>query len=126
MTPQRTNLEIPGFAHANPVPVAARIGDLLATGVLTGRDPATREMPETMAEQCANVFARIREVLDAAGGSTDDILKVTCWLAEYRDREALNREWLAMFPTDAPARQVMKAELDSGALIQVDLLAVLG
>jgi hypothetical protein len=54
-------------------------------------------------------------------------LKLTVRLADYGDRDALNREWLAMFPDpdSRPARQVLAAHLDGGALIHCDLLAVL-
>ncbi|MGW8482392.1 RidA family protein [Microbacterium sp. NPDC055903] len=123
----RVAIELVGFAHANPVPAASRIGPFLASGVLTGRDPVTREMPGDLAAQCRNAFLHVHELMEAAGGSTDDILKLTVHLVDYRDRDDLNREWLAMFPDAAtrPARQVMKAELDSGALIHLDVLAVL-
>ncbi|GGD70724.1 RidA family protein [Microbacterium murale] len=123
----RVSIELPGFGHANPIPAASRIGPFLASGALTGRDPQTREMPEGLDEQCANVFQHIRALMDAAGGSTDDILKLTIHLTTYRDRDALNREWSAMFPDPAsrPARQVLAAELDGGALVHADVLAVL-
>jgi len=123
----RVSIEIAGFAHANPVPAACRIGPFLFTGVLTGRDPVTTQMPASLQAQCANVFAHMREVVAAVGGSTDDIAKITFWVADYRDRDALNREWLRMFPDAAsrPARQVMAATLDGGALIHADLIAVL-
>jgi enamine deaminase RidA (YjgF/YER057c/UK114 family) len=121
------SIDLPGFGHANPIPAASRIGPFLASGALTGRDPQTREMPATLEEQCANVFGHVRALLAAAGGSTADILKLTIHLADPRDRAALNREWLVMFPDPAnrPARQVLAARLDSGALIHCDLLAVL-
>lgn len=123
----RQSIELPGFGHANPIPVASRIGPFVASGALTGRDAGTGEMPASLDEQCRNVFARIREVMDAAGGGVDSILKLTVHLADYRDRDALNREWSAMFPDaeSRPARQVLKAELDGGALIHADLLAVI-
>lgn len=80
-----------------------------------------------LARQCAHVFSRIRMVMDAAGGTTGDILKLTIHLVDHRDRVALNAEWLAMFPdpADRPARQVLSAQLADGALIHADLLAVL-
>jgi enamine deaminase RidA (YjgF/YER057c/UK114 family) len=123
----RESIELPGFAHANPVPVASRIGPFLASGVLTGRDPATRTMPDGLDEQCANVFTHVRALLTAVGGSTDDILKMTFSLADPQDRAALNRHWTDMFPDRAhrPARQVVAAQLGGGALIHCDLLAVL-
>ncbi|MEF2975969.1 RidA family protein [Subtercola sp. YIM 133946] len=125
--PRRVSIDLPGFGHANPIPAASRIGPFVFSGVLTGRDPETRQMAPTLDEQCANVFVHVRELLAAAGGSTDDIVKMTFWLADYRDRDALNREWLAMFPDAAsrPARQVVAAVLDGGSLVQCDLVAVL-
>lgn len=127
---RRRSIVIAGFGHSNPVPAASLIGQHLVSGVLTGRDPVTKEMPADLDPQVANVFAHVRELMDAAGGTTNDIIKITVWLAEdrYRDREALNREWTSMFPSpdDRPARQVMSARFDGATLVQCDLQAVLG
>lgn len=124
---ERVSVELPGFEHANPIPAASRIGTFLASGAITGRDPVTRDMPRTLEQQCANVFTHVRALMAAAGGSTDDILKMTFHLADPRDREAINRQWLAMFPDPArrPARQAIAAQLDGAARIHCDLLAVL-
>ncbi|MFJ2958409.1 RidA family protein [Streptomyces sp. NPDC087270] len=121
------SIYLPGFGHANPVPAAGRIGPFVASGALTGRDPATHEMPEDLARQCANVFQHVRALLAAVGGTADDVLKLTVRLADPDDREALNREWLAMFPDPLrrPARQVVAATLGGTALVHCDLLAVL-
>jgi 2-iminobutanoate/2-iminopropanoate deaminase len=125
--PRRVSIYLPGFGHQNPVPVAARIGQHLVSGVLTGRDPVTREMPPTLDEQVSNVFAHVRALMDAVGGSTDDIIKMTVWLVDYRNRDALNREWTALFPDaeNRPARQVMAATLDGASLVHCDVHAVL-
>lgn len=124
---ERESVELPGFGHNNPIPVASRIGPFLASGAITGRDPRTREMPRELDQQCANVFAHVRALVEAAGGTTDDILKMTFHLVDPRDRAALNREWLAMFPDPAhrPARQAIAARLDGDSLVHCDLLAVL-
>lgn len=121
----RRSIEIEGFQHANPVPAASRIGPWLFTGVLTGRDPRTREMPASLADQCANVFVHVRAVLDAAGATSDHIAKMTFWMTDYRDRDALNEHWVALFPDAAtrPARQVMAARLDGAARIHADFVA---
>ncbi|MFF2840567.1 RidA family protein [Paenarthrobacter sp. NPDC057981] len=123
---QRRSIYLENFSHKNPIPVASRIGPFLFSGALTGRDLRTRDMPESLEEQCANIFTLVRLVLEAEGGSTDQIGKITFHLADYRDRAALNREWLDMFPDPAamPARQVLAASLDGGALIHADLVAV--
>jgi len=123
----RISIELPGFAHVNPIPAASRIGPFVATGAITGRDPETGEMPEDADTQYANVFGHVRQLVSELGGSADDILKMTFHLADPNDREALNREWLAMFPDAAsrPARQAIAAKLDRGAVVHCDLLIVL-
>lgn len=124
---QRVSYYLEGYAHQNPVPVASSIGPHLYSGVITGRDAVTREMPKTMAEQCANLFGHVRELLELVGAGTDDVVKMTFYLRNYRDRDALNAEWVAMFPDPAnrPARQVMAAELDGLSLLQADLVGIL-
>lgn len=123
----RISVNTEGFAHVNPIPVASRIGQHLYSGVLTGRDLDTREFPASLDDQVRLVFERIAELMDAAGGSPDDIIKVHLWVERYRDRDAINREWVAMFPDpkSMPARQIIKAELDQGGLIQADIVAIL-
>lgn len=125
--PTRVSIHAPGFSHENPIPAASKIGPFVFSGVLTGKDPATGNLGANLGEQCRNAFRHVRNVMAAAGGSTDDIVKLNVWLVDYRDREALNSEWLAMFPDaeSRPARQVMAAELDRGSLIQVDLVAIM-
>ncbi len=124
---RRVSIHMPGFSHRNPIPAASRIGPHLYSGVLTGRDARSGEMADGLDAQMANVFAHIRALLAAAGGSTDDIVKLTFWLADPGDRDALNREWLAMFPdaSSRPARQAMAATLHGGALVHCDVVAIL-
>ncbi|HRN28530.1 MAG TPA: RidA family protein [Terrimesophilobacter sp.] len=107
--------------------MASVIGPHLFSGVLTGRDPVSREMPAGLDEQVRNVFDRIRELMAAAGGSLDDVIKVTFWVVDYRDREAINREWVAAFPVPElrPTRQVNATQLDGGALVHADVVAIL-
>ena len=123
----RTSIDLPAITHANPIPAASLIGPFLASGAITGLDSETGDMPADLDRQCVHAFNHIRALLAAAGGTTDDILKVTFHLVDYRDRKALNREWLEMFPDpmSRPARQVIAAQLDGLALIHCDLLAVL-
>jgi enamine deaminase RidA (YjgF/YER057c/UK114 family) len=83
-------------------------------------------MPAGIDAQCANMFGHVRAIVAAAGASVDDVAKMTIWLRDYRDRDALNREWLAMFPDPAsrPARHALAAIFDGDTLIQCDFVAV--
>jgi enamine deaminase RidA (YjgF/YER057c/UK114 family) len=124
---RRESIELPGFGHANPIPAASRKGPFVFSGAFTGRDPHTHGLPADLDTQVANVFRHVRSLMSAVGGSTDDVMKLTVWLVDPSDRDALNREWLAMFPDPAsrPARHVVKADLDGGALVQADVVAIL-
>lgn len=124
---RRESIYLEGFAHKNPVPAACKIGSYLETGVITGRDPETQEMPRDLDAQMSHIFTHVREVMRAAGGDPDDIVKMVFHLVEYREREALNREWVALFPdpNNRPTRQVMAAMLDGDSLVQAELVAIL-
>jgi enamine deaminase RidA (YjgF/YER057c/UK114 family) len=127
MTKRRTSIHVGGLAHANPVPAASRIDRFVFSGAITGRDPQTREMPADLSTQCANMFRHVRDIVEAAGGTTGDIVKMTVWLRDYRDRDALNEQWEAMFPDpdSRPARHALAATFDGDTLAQCDFIAVL-
>ena len=124
---RRQSIYVGGFGHANPVPAAARIGQFVLSGAITGRDGATGAMPVDLDSQVVNMFGHVREIVEAAGGSTDDIIKMTIFLREFRDRIAVNREWETMFPDpqNRPARHAIAAELDGDMRVQCDFTAIL-
>lgn len=125
---RRRSIHVGGFGHVNPVPAASRIGCFVFSGAITGRDPENREMPADLGTQCVNMFRHVREIVEASGGSTEDIVKMTVWLRDYRDRDALNQQWEAMFPDpdSRPARHALAATFDGPTLVQCDFIAVLG
>jgi 2-iminobutanoate/2-iminopropanoate deaminase len=125
---KRTAIYVEGFGHKNPIPAAARIGNTVASGIIYGLDVATGKPAAGLDAQARLMFQHLKTIIEAAGGTTGDILKLTVWMADRSQREAVNREWLAMFPDPAtrPARQAMQAELGAGILVQCDFLAVIG
>jgi enamine deaminase RidA (YjgF/YER057c/UK114 family) len=73
------------------------------------------------------MFEHVRDIVEAAGGSTDDIVKMTVWLRDYHGRDALNQQWEAMFPDPGsrPARHALAATFDGNTLVQCDFIAIL-
>ena len=71
------------------------------------------------------MFAHVRSIVEAGGGTIDDILKITVWMKDRALREPVNREWLRMYPDphNRPARQAMDADLSCGKLVQCDFIA---
>lgn len=115
--------------HENPIPNASRVGNVVMSSVIGGTKPGTRELPVSLEEQVANVFAYIKHDVEAAGGSVDDIIKITFWVKDpVSQRAALNTEWVKMFPDpeSRPARHTLTLPADSRSLVQADFTAVLG
>src|SRR5260221_95234 len=99
---KRRSIEIPGLNHGpNPIPAASVVGNLLVSGGISGQEPGDHTLPDDLESQAGLVFANIRRIMEAAGGSTDDIVKVTVFLKKGLPREPINKEWVAMFPDPA-------------------------
>lgn len=127
--PKRRSVDFPGFRHLNPIPNASRIGNIMMSSVINGMDPGTRTLPPDLAQQLANMFTHIRSAVEAAGGTVDDIIKINVWMKEpVTQREALNVEWVKMFPDQEsrPARHTLPLGPDSKALVSCDFTAVFG
>ena len=127
MASKREEVSLPGVAHDAPIPMAAKIGNYLFTSAVMGREPADNSLPPEPERQAKLLFDNIRKLMQAAGGSPDDIGHMTFFLTSNDYREHLNREWLKMFPDehDRPARHVLVWDLPRGMLIQAEIKAVL-
>ncbi len=125
---ERRSLGAPDIPeHKNPIPAATKIGNLVFSSAVGGEDPETHELPGDVEAQIENTFATIRAIMREAGGSVDDIGKVSVYLANKGDRQLVNPHWLAMFPdeTSRPVRHTTEKKLPPGRHIQVEFIAVL-
>jgi 2-iminobutanoate/2-iminopropanoate deaminase len=124
----RQSFEVEGLEHDNPIPMGCKIGPFMMTSGIFGKEPGTRKAPDDIEGQCALMFANVRRVMKAAGGSTEDIIKMVVWAKDKSFKEAMNREWLAMFPDphSRPARHTMQyAGFSGNILIQCEIVAVI-
>ena len=127
--PQRRSIDVQGARHVNPIPSASRKGPFVVSGAISGTDPETGVVPRDLDLQCRFMFENVRRVIAAAGGTPDDIIKMTVWITDRGLRETLNKHWVAMFPDahSRPARHtVTSPDLAAPMQVQCDLLAVLG
>ena len=65
---ERRSINVESFGHVNPIPAASRVGSLLMSSVISGRDRVSGRMPPTIEEQCAQMFGVVREIVAAASG----------------------------------------------------------
>jgi 2-iminobutanoate/2-iminopropanoate deaminase len=76
--------------------------------------------------QTRQVFANLAAVLKAAGTSMDQVVKATVFLRHMADFPAMNEVYAEHLGKARPARStVAVAELPRGALVEIDLVAVL-
>jgi 2-iminobutanoate/2-iminopropanoate deaminase len=124
---RRQTLEVPGVAHAAPIPMGVRMGNLVFSSGVSGTDPATGKLPDDPGRQAELMFQNVRTLLDQAGATLDDVARFTVYVKDNAYREHLNREWLKAFPDehDRPARHVLLWDLPGGMLLQCELVAVL-
>lgn len=107
---------------------AIRVGDLVFVTAQTGRDPDTGKLEDGVEAQSRRMFSNIDAILNAAGCSPADIVKVTLLLAEIRDFKTVDRIYSAWLPglgvTPLPARTAfVAASLPAGALVMLDVVA---
>ncbi|NML44741.1 RidA family protein [Ramlibacter sp. G-1-2-2] len=121
------SINVPGASHKAPIPAAARVGNVICTSAVSGKDPASGKLPDDIASQARNTFANLRAVLQAGGGSLDDVVKLAVTIKDEAVREAVNAEWQAAFPDpqDRPARHIVLHDLQHGMWLQVEAMAVL-
>jgi len=124
----RSNHEIPGHGHHDPIPMGARIGDLYASSGVSGVDTAGPDKLEPVEGAAGQAHFGLRNVVTLAeqgGMSADDIGHITVLVQDHADVAHVDREWRAMFPDlgNRPARQVMQMGLQRRSRVQYHMLA---
>jgi len=114
-------------AAIGPYSQAIRAGDTLWMSGQIALDPKTMQIVEGGIEaQAKRVFANMRAVLAAAGGSFDDVVKVSILLVDLGDFAKVNEIMAAEFRQPFPARSTYQvAALPRGSRIEVEAVAVL-
>lgn len=107
---------------------AIRTGDLVFVTAQTGRDPDTGKLEEGLEAQTRRMLSNLDAILNAAGCTTADIVKVTLLLADIRDFKVVDQIYSAWLPglgiTPLPARTAFAAlSLPAGALVMMDVVA---
>ncbi|HLS40317.1 MAG TPA: Rid family hydrolase [Ornithinicoccus sp.] len=82
-----------------------RAGDHVVVSGMVGVDVTTGQLAgETIQEQTRQALANCLAVVEAAGGTADDVVDVTVLLADPEDFAGMNEAYASVFPTDPPAR----------------------
>lgn len=93
-----------------PYSQAIACGDLLFVSGQCPVDPATGKIVYgDLQEQVKLTLENLKAILEAGGSSLDDVLKVTVFLADMDDFEAMNGVYKEYFKEPRPARSCIQA-----------------
>ncbi len=88
-------------------------------------DPQTGEIvAATFEEQAVQVFENVSALLDAAGATWQDVVKVQIFLADFSDFAAMNEVYARYVTEPYPARTTVHSQIGQ-SLIAVDCVASL-
>lgn len=111
---------LPAFSHA----VVA--GDTIYVSGSLGTAPGTMELvPGGMGPQTSQTLANIQSILEEAGASLEDVVKVTVYISDMSRFNEMNEAYLEVFGGSPPARiTVGGVDLALGAAVEIDCIAV--
>ena len=107
----------PVLPKGSPPPLAPyspgfRSGSLVCTAGMLSMDAAGNVVGAgDVRAQTRQVLENIRDVLEAAGGSLEDIVYNMIFLADLGDYQAMNEVYGSYFPENPPARACVQAGL---------------
>ncbi|HKY04174.1 MAG TPA: Rid family detoxifying hydrolase [Blastocatellia bacterium] len=77
-------------------------------------------------EQAVQTFENIKAIVEGAGATLDDVVRVNVYLADLANFAKMNEVYRRYFKEDFPARTTVGAQLLSTFEIEVDCIAVKG
>jgi len=128
----RTKVTIPNVAEAGPGlwSNCIRAGDFL---FISGQVARPFEGGKTLVgsseyEQATQIFSRIKRICEAAGGSLDDIVKMTIFMVNIRNNTEVWRARREFFSGDFPASTLVEVRSLAGpeTLVEIEVVAYLG
>jgi reactive intermediate/imine deaminase len=114
-------------AAIGPYSQAVRHGNTVWLSGQVPLDPATGQLVSSdIATEARQVFANLRAVCAAAGGSFEDIVRVGIYLTDLGDFAEVNAAMAEAFAQPYPARSTIQVSaLPRGARVEIDAVLVL-
>ena len=128
----RAKVTIPDLAEAGPGlwSNCIRAGDLLFIAGQVARpfEGGTTLVGSNEYEQTRQIFLRIKRICEAAGGSLDDIVKMTIFMVSIRNNTEVWRARRECFSGDFPASTLVEVRslASPETLVEIEAIAYLG
>jgi 2-iminobutanoate/2-iminopropanoate deaminase len=120
-------------AAIGPYAQAVKVNDMIFVSGQLPYNPKNRELiTGPIAAQTEQVLLNIRSILEEGGAHLDDVVKVTIYLQDLNNFDAMNEVYELFFPNNEnstnllPARSTVEvARLPRDAGIEIDAIAVI-
>jgi 2-iminobutanoate/2-iminopropanoate deaminase len=103
---KRSNFEVAGVHHRDPIPMGARIGDLFMSSGVAGIRPDPNEHTpggkpaDGLPAQLTYAFANVETMMIENGGTLEDVAHLGILIKDYADRQAILDAIVREFPVD--------------------------
>ncbi len=113
-------------AAIGPYSQAVQAGNMLFVSGQLPVDPATGAFAgEDITAQTRQSLTNVKNILEAAGYTTADVVKTTVLLANMGDFAAMNAVYAEFFSAPFPARAAFAVkDLPKAALVEIEAIAV--
>lgn len=124
---KRQIFTIPGVASTAPVPLAVKVGDLLFTSGVMGKE-ADGSLPSDPGRQVELAFQHMITLTEMAGGTKDSIAHISVKLNDTAHRDYVNDVTLQHWPDadNRPARHSEDGITPPGAILECYMIADVG
>jgi 2-iminobutanoate/2-iminopropanoate deaminase len=108
-----------------PYSQAVRTGNLVFVAGQGPTNPATgQRVSGDIQAETRQVLENLKAILQAAGSSMAQVVKVNCYLADMNDFQAMNAVYAEYFTSDPPARTTIQAaRLPGDIRVEIDVIA---
>lgn len=112
-------------APIGPYSQAIRLGQMIFTSGQIALVPATGELRQNIDEQIEQVFQNLKAVLDSAGVSFAEVVKMTIFVTDLADFPKINSAMEKYCHKPYPARSTVQvAALPKNAKVEIECIAI--
>ena len=112
-------------AAIGPYSQAVEVNGMVFTSGQIPVNPATGEIPEGIEAQAEQVMVNVKNLLEAAGTSMENVIKTTVFIKDMNDVGTINGIYSKNFEKDCPARSCVEvARLPKDVLMEMEAIAL--
>lgn len=113
-------------SHTGSYSAGVVAGDFLFISGQGPLDLTTGEVVSgTIEEETLLTLSHIKKIIEAAGGSVDNVVKCTVHLADINDFDRYDKAYASFFTGILPARTTVQSVLADGIKVEIDAIVYL-